>query len=65
MEKIRVIIFASDNGQNETVTFTQDFDLPVEDFLTPGLDMTLSCDEVIEDNLPSLFPREYTLLRRG
>lgn len=65
MDKIRVIIFCSDNGQNETVIFTTDFDVPVGDFLTPGLDMTLSCDEIIEDNLPSIFPREYTLLRRG
>lgn len=65
MDKIRVIIFSSDNGQNETVIFTADFDTPVDDFLTPGLNMTLSCDEVIEDNLPSLFPREYTLLRKS
>jgi hypothetical protein len=65
MDKIRVIVFSSDNGQNETVIFTQEFDTPTDDFLTPGLNMTLSCDEVIEDNLPSLFPREYTLLRRG
>ena len=62
MGKIRLIISSNENGNEEEVYFTSDFDSPADDFCRPGLQVT--CDEEIEDNLPAIFPREYTLVRR-
>lgn len=61
MEKVRLIIQSSANGEQEAVIFTHGFDESVEDFLLPGY--TIDHDIVIEDNLPTSFPREYSLKR--
>ena len=61
MEQIRVIIQSTENGSRESVIFTDDFDLPIDDFVIPGF--TVDCDKVIEDNLPDGFPKDYNLER--
>ena len=58
-EKIRIIICSNENGCNETVTFTQDFDVPAEEFCAP--DQSIDCDETKELDLPDGFPMEHTL----
>ena len=62
MEKIRLIVSSNDNGTDEEVYFSDDFVAPADDFLTPGL--TLNSDTIIDDVLPSCFPRGYALRRR-
>ena len=58
-EKIRIIICSNENGSNETVMFTQDFDVPAGDFLEPG--QTIDEDVIKELDLPNAFPLEHTL----
>ena len=60
-EKIRIIICSSENGCQEDVTFTYDFESPSSDFIRPGL--TLDVDEIKELDLPSGFPVEHTLTK--
>jgi len=62
IETIRVIGQAREDGSKEYVTFTSELSSPVDKFLVPeGGDVIY--DEIIEDNLPSIFPRESTLKR--
>jgi len=37
-DKIRIIMQTSDNGNYESVTFTEDFDTSLEDFKNPQSD---------------------------
>lgn len=60
MDQIRVIGTSTENGEQEEVYFTNDFDSPASDYARPG--WTVDYDEIIEDNLPSGFPREYSLV---
>ena len=61
MKKIRVIVSSTENGNEEQVVFTEEFDKEVDYFIPPG--STVDIDTIIEDNLPSGFPKEYTLKR--
>jgi hypothetical protein len=60
MEKIRCIIASSPNGEREEVIFTCDLNSPASYFVTLEVDS----DTVIEDVLPSSFPRDYRLIRK-
>lgn len=59
MSRIRVLVASFENGNNETVYFTEDMDAPAEDFFAKG--MTIDEDQTIENNLPSGFPVESEL----
>lgn len=59
MGDIRIIITSKENGEEETVMFTDELEAPVEDFITPG--HTVDIDEVLDIELPSGFPLNYTL----
>ena len=62
MSKTRIIMQTSENGAYESVTFSEDFETPLEDFKNPQSD---EIKEVIVDiNLPSGFPLEYELVRK-
>lgn len=58
---IRIIIAIKNGGEQETVFFTEDFETPVSDFVSPGY--TVNFDEVRDLDLPDCFPLEYTLKR--
>ena len=60
MKKIRLIIASSENGEQECVIFTEDFETPAEDFF---LNLAVSFDETMEILLPDIFPTEYILTR--
>lgn len=60
MEKIRVIGTSTPSRDQEEVNFTTDFDSPATDFARPG--WVVDYDEIIDDNLPTGFPYEYTLV---
>ena len=62
MDKLRLITQTNENGSEEYVEFTDDFDAPVENFAIPGCEIT--SDTVIDDNLPTSFPRNYALKRK-
>ncbi|HDY90275.1 MAG TPA: hypothetical protein ENH82_19415 [bacterium] len=62
-EQIRVIIASNADGSNERVYFTQDLDSPAEEFFYMGDGLEINSDDVIDDNLPSTFLREYELVR--
>ena len=59
--QIRLIIASRENGENETVTFTDDVDSPAADFVTS--DQTVNFDGVIEADIPDRFPIGSTLYR--
>lgn len=61
MNRIRVIIASKDNGDNEQVIFTEDFDSLASDWFVKG--MTIDSDTVIINNLPSGFPIESNLIK--
>ena len=61
MQNIRLIIQSSSDGEKEFVHFTDELDVPSEDFLMP--DCTIDFDKVITANLPSGFPLGYDLKR--
>lgn len=62
-DEIRLIVTSKPNGENETVLFTEDDESPVAHYLLPG--HTPDIDEIIEDTLPSTFPRNFTLYRES
>jgi len=62
IEKVRIIGQAREDGSKEYVTFTSELSSPVDRFLVPGGGDVIY-DEIIEDNFPSIFPRETTLKR--
>lgn len=59
--KIRLILQSSENGEEEHVIFTEEFDQPVSQFLYSNC--TVDFDGIIIADLPSGFPREYDLKR--
>lgn len=61
MKKIRLIISSSENDDDEHVIFTEDLEQSADFFVNS--DFTVDIDQIIEDVLPSGFPREYTLIR--
>uniref|UniRef100_A0A6M3LS88 Uncharacterized protein n=1 Tax=viral metagenome TaxID=1070528 RepID=A0A6M3LS88_9ZZZZ len=61
MKRIRIVISSNDSGSMETVYFTDDLHSPVGDLIQPGLDLV--SDTIINDTLPTMFPREYVLTR--
>ena len=61
--RIRLIIQSNDNGNREFVTFTEEFDTPVDDFKFP--DCSIDFDKVIEAEIPSVFPTGYNLQRQS
>ena len=61
MTGTRIITASNDNGNKEEVYFTEDFDTPATDFISP--DLTINCDKVIDEEMPSGFPMNYTLKR--
>ena len=58
---MRLIIVSTENGEREDVIFTEDNETPAADYCDPG--QTVSYDEEINCELPSIFPLEYTLRR--
>lgn len=59
---VRCILFSNENGSKEGVIFTDDMDAPATDFIPP--DCTLSGEtELHENDLPTAFPLNYTLMR--
>ena len=62
MSKMRVIMQTSENGTYESVTFSEDFETPLDDFKNPRSDEII--ESVIDINLPSGFPLEYELVRK-
>ena len=60
--RIRLIIMSTDNGEHETVVFTEDFDRST-DYWRTG-DQTVDFDEQILVDLPSFFPFDNELDRR-
>jgi hypothetical protein len=61
MGKIRVIVQSSEDGADERVLFTDEFDAPIKKFMVPGL--TLDIDKIIKMEIPSGFPLYYMLQR--
>jgi hypothetical protein len=61
MDKIRLVIVSTDNVEREEVVFTNDFESAGDSWCSPGQSVTY--DKVIEDNLPGIFPINYTLRR--
>lgn len=62
MAKTRIIMQTSANGEYESVTFTEDFETPLEDFKNPQSDEIK--EEIVDIYLPSEFPLEYELVRK-
>jgi hypothetical protein len=60
--KVRLVITSNSTGTREAVTF-MDAD-NTEDFF-PAEGMTVDFDEIIEADLPTSFPMDYTLIRRS
>jgi len=58
---LRLIIQSTQNGERESVIFTDEFDVPSENFLKPGY--TVDFDQLINIKLPSAFPVGYVLNR--
>jgi len=61
MRKIlRFIGTSPSNGElnEETITFTEDFDSPADEWCVPG--HTVYCDQLIEMEIPACFPMETT-----
>ncbi len=63
MEKIRVIIQSSKNGNKEQVIFTDKLEANIEKFKVSGLDV--DSDDIIDNNLPDGFPTGYNLLNQS
>lgn len=66
MKKKYRIVISSSRGitpSTEHVTITEDFDMPVEEFLFPH--EAVDFDGVRELNLPPVFPFESTLTKAG
>ena len=59
--KIRLIIQSIENGEKEYVHFTENFDSPQQDYILPSC--TIDYDEIIEADLPTMFPLDYSLKR--
>jgi len=62
MEKVRLLYFRSksDNGNYESVYFTQDFDSPADDFCRP--DCFCFLDQEIEMDTTQ-WPMEYEMVK--
>lgn len=58
---VRLIISSTENGDQETVFFTEDFNSPAEEFIPPG--QTVDFDQSISAELPDYFPMDYELKR--
>lgn len=58
-DQIRVVVVSNENGTNEDVIFTEEFDVPATDFC--ARDQTVDIDKLIDNNLPSGFPTDFTL----
>jgi hypothetical protein len=58
--KVRVIGTINDDVNYEDVIFTQEFDTPVSDFQLKNT--TVLYDEIVDINLPDMFPMESTLV---
>lgn len=64
MARWRVILISSENGQNEHVVFTEDFDTPADEWCCLGINREqVDSDTVVEVNLPLGFPTERALAR--
>jgi len=62
MEKVRIIMQSSENGEDKYVTFSDDFDTLLADFERPDcIDISESITEI---DLPSGFPMNYDLKRK-
>jgi len=61
METIRLIVCSFPNGENESISFTEDFEIKAEDFCKSG--QTVNIDKKIDMEIPSGFPLEHTFER--
>ena len=58
----RLIIVSDESGRREEVVFTTDDETPAEDWCAVG--QTVSFDEVIDADLPGIFPEDVSLRRQ-
>lgn len=61
METVRIITCSFENGDNETITFTEDFDIDAEDYCKPGQIVVI--DKKIGMEVPLGFPLDHTFER--
>ena len=61
METVRVIVCSTENGNSESITFTDDFDSPAGDWCAPG--WSVDIDQKIDMEVPSGFPLCSTFTR--
>lgn len=61
MDQIRCIVASTENGERESVVFTDEFEQDAADWF-PG-NMTIDSDTMIDDVLPGGFPKNYVLDR--
>jgi hypothetical protein len=57
----RCLVFATENGEQEYVVFTEETD-PAGDYCANGY--SLSCESTLDGDLPAGFPMGYELHRR-
>ena len=62
MAKTRIIVQSSENGTYESVTFSEDFETPLDEFKNPQSDEIK--ESIVDIDLPSGFPLEYELVRK-
>jgi len=61
METVRLIVCSNVSGEEETMTFTDDFEVSSEDYCSSG--QTVDIDKKIEMDVPSGFPMNHTFVR--
>lgn len=62
MATVRCILFSNDSGSKEGVYFTEDMEIPAEEFCPP--DCTISgTSELSDSDLPSCFPLDRPLMK--
>ena len=61
MEKLRIIIQSTQNGNEEYIEFSTQLNLPIDNFLRSGC--TVDIDTIINIDLPLGFPVDYAFKR--
>ena len=59
LTKTRVIVQSSENGEDEYVEFSLDFDTTIEDFIIPGC--SIDSENIADLELPISFPFDEIL----
>jgi hypothetical protein len=60
--KVRLIIQSTEDGNQEIVHFTDDFEAAQDDFKIHG--HSIDYDKIIDADIPNSFPLNYDLIRR-